>query len=177
MGLYDNIKIPKKFLPPEVAEIEGLHCNFQTKDFENALLDYFINDDGFLKLDKIVETKWIEDSSSFFKGYYEIVKRETVDLYYFFGEIDCCDCAFAKSESGFDYFVDLRLRFDNGQLVSCKLLNIEKTPAKKRFDARKKFNEDMKLASNPKNKLKRFIGKIFWKMSLTLQRWHVSLYK
>lgn len=176
MGLYDNIKIPKKFLPPEVAEIEGLNCNFQTKDFENALLDYFINDDGFLKLDKVVETKWIEDSSSFLKGYYEIVKRETVDVP-FFGEIDCCDCAYAADESGFDYFVDLRLRFDLGWLVSCTLLNIEKIPAKKRFDDRKKIAEQMKRASLPQNKLKRFIGKIFWKMSLTLQRWHVSLFK
>ena len=176
MGLYDNIKIPKKFLPPEVAEIEGLHCNFQTKDFENALLDYFINDDGFLKLDKVVETKWIEDSSSFFKGYYEIVKRETVD-FPFFGEIDCCDCARSEDESGVDYFVDLRLRFDNGQLVSCTHLNIEKTPAKKRFDARREFAAKMKLARSPQNRLKRFIGKIFWKMSLTLQRWHVCLFK
>jgi hypothetical protein len=176
MGLYDNIKIPKKFLPPEVAEIEGLPCNFQTKDFENALLDYFINDDGFLKLDKVVETKWIEDSSSFFKGYREIVKRETVDVA-FFGEIDCCDCAHSKDESGVDYFVDLRLRFDNDQLVSCAPLNIEKTPAKKRFDARREFAAKMKLARSPQNRLKRFIGKIFWKMSLTLQRWHVSLFK
>lgn len=176
MGLYDNIKIPKKFLPPEVAKIEGLNCNFQTKDFENALLDYFINDDGFLKLDKVVETKWIEDSSSFFKGYREIVKRETVDVA-FFGEIDCCDCAHSKDESGVDYFVDLRLRFDNDQLVSCAPLNIEKTPAKKRFDARREFAAKMKLARSPQNRLKRFIGKIFWKMSLTLQRWHVSLFK
>jgi hypothetical protein len=176
MGLFDTVKIPKKFLPPEVAEIESLRCNFQTKDLENALFDYFITDDGFLKLDKVVETKWTEDSSSLFKGYYEIVKRETVDST-FFGELDCCDCAYSEDENGFDYFVDLRLRFDSGQLVSCKLLNIEKTPAKKRFDARKEFAAKMKLASRPANKLKRFIGKIFWKMSSTLQRWHVSLSK
>lgn len=176
MGLYDNIKIPQKFLPQEVAEIENLRCDFQTKDLENALLDYFITDDGFLKLNKVSEGRWVKDDSHVLKGYYEITKRETIDCA-FFGELDCCDCSYAKEESGTDYFVDLRLRFDNGKLISCTLLNIEKTPAKKRFDTRKEFAAKMRLASRPINKLKRFIGKIFWKMSLTLQRWHVSLSK
>jgi hypothetical protein len=176
MGLYDNIRIPQKFLPLEASKIEGLSLNFQTKDLENLLLDYLVTEDGSLKLDKIIESKWTQDDSSFFGGYSEVIKREIVD-FHLFGEIDCCDCAYSKYENGFDYFVDLRLRFDSGQLVSCALLNIEKTPAKKRFDARKEFAAKMKLASRPANKLKRFIGKIFWKMSLTLQRWHVSLCK
>jgi hypothetical protein len=69
MGMFDTIHIHKKFLPTvEVIENNGYSLSsLQTKDFDNLLEEYHVDENGKLFLDK-VEYVIIENNTPPQKG-------------------------------------------------------------------------------------------------------------
>lgn len=174
MSMFDYIHIDKHFLPEEVSHID-FKPDFQTKDFDSLMQEYFI--DGERQLLKYkVEYEWVEDEKSFFGGYGKEVSR-VAEKFPFFGEIEACQIYNAPDRSGVDYFLDLKLRFDTGKLVKTSVLKLQETPAVERF----KMQEEIKrmLANKPsfKYRAKRILGRACWKISMFFQRLHVIINK
>lgn len=174
MSMFDYIHIDKHFLPEEVSHID-FKPDFQTKDFDNLMREYFIDGEGQLLKYK-VEYEWVEDKDSLFGGYGKEVSRVT-EKFPFFGEIEACQIYNAPDRSGTDYFLDLKLRFDSGKLVKTSVLRLQETPAVERF----KKQEELKrmLANKPsfKDRAKRILGRACWKISMFFQRLHVTINK
>lgn len=174
MGMFDYIHVDKHFLPEEVSHID-FKPDFQTKDFDSLMQEYFI--DGERQLLKYkVEYEWIEDKKSFFGGYGKEVSR-VAEKFPFFGEIEACQIYNSPDRNGVDYFLDLKLRFDSGKLVKTSVLSLQETPAAERF----KKQEELKrmLANKPtlKDRFKRIVGRACWKISMFFQRLHVIVNK
>jgi hypothetical protein len=106
MGLYDTIHIPKKFLPLTKKELqEDVESeNFQTKSFNQRLLEFRVNED------KMFEINWRSDES-------KEIEEDTWEI------ISLTDAIhFSVYFINSNHRVDLLSVFENGKMKTVKEL-------------------------------------------------------
>ena len=186
--MFDSINY-KYFAPLETTEdikklnidVEGF--TFQTKDLDNCLETYIINEKGRL-IHKKVKYKWVDDDNAFLKGYMDEESHELVDtnyhgdiLFYAFEYIDVDDKEFSVD-------VDYKARFTNGNL---EFINLEKSSVKettgrkeeqeKYFNSFKKqkqkwYNRCIFNTRSYNNYFRLPVTRFFYSLSRVFQRLH-----
>lgn len=190
MGMFDSIECNYPLpLPLEVVDIlpDVYDQEFQTKDLENLLDLYYLNEDGRLYWRKR-KYEWKDDDSSFLKGYMDVVEEEVIPQD-FHGILNfyCYETVYASESTtaGIDVTIDYLVKFTNGKLENIEVLSYEITDAtdrlvrlKETFDA---FEEQKKRWYNkyifhtkfwrfvknkiilaPVNLLRKSIDKLYW---------------
>ncbi len=130
MGMFDSIKVDYPLpLPLEVINIlpDIYDQEFQTKDFDNLLDNYLLNEDGQLIHSK-KEYKWKDDDDSFLKGYMDVIKEEMVP-FDFHGIVNfyCYETVHENptSDKAKDIIIDYMAKFTNGKLENIEILSYE----------------------------------------------------
>ena len=160
---------------------------FQTKDLENLLDDYYLNEDGILYWRKR-KYEWKDDDNAFLKGYMDVVEEEVVPTdfhgvlnFYFYETVYQNEFDVLAKDVTIDYLA----KFTNGKLENIEVLSYEITDATVRItdlkNTMKKHEERRNRWYNKyifytkswrfiKNKiilnfidlLRRFLDKIYW---------------
>lgn len=156
MGLFDSIECNYPLpLPLEVVDIlpDIYEVEFQTKDLENLMDLYVLNEDGYLSYRKR-EYKWKDDNSSFLKGYMEVVSEEIVPEnfhgvlnFYCYetlrdGEIYIESGDPESPVHGTDISIDYLAKFTNGKLTNIEILDYEILDATDRLTEIKKIHKE-----------------------------------
>jgi hypothetical protein len=138
IGMFDSIQCNYPLpLPLEVVNVlpDLFDQEFQTKDFENLLDNYILNEEGELFHIK-KEYKWKTGGESFLErslegsleGSLEVVKEETVP-YNFHGVVNFYCYATVNEDSTSDKAQDVSLeylaKFTNGKLENIELFSYE----------------------------------------------------
>lgn len=166
MGMFDTVLVKKELIAPLVEpdileaiqkDIEDGFLNFQTKDLENALFTYKIEEDKKLMVQKY---DWVKDPDSKFgiKGEDRAYEWDTrtieIQIYDWLGEV---------GED--DIFITFLLIFIKGEVEEIKVHKIERTPISL-IKKRAKFYEERrkKIEATFEWKLWRFLGDAEWKI-------------
>jgi hypothetical protein len=190
MGMFDSIQCNYPLpLPLEVVDIfpDVYDQEFQTKDLENLLDLYYLNEDGTLNWRKR-KYKWKDDDSAFFKGYMDVIEEEIVPVD-FHGVLNfyCYETIHEdeSSDKAKDVSIDYLAKFTNGKIENIEILSYEIQDATVRIiqlkDTMQKHEERRKRWYNKyifytkywkfiKNKiilapidlLRKFLDKIYW---------------
>ena len=190
MGMFDSIKCNYPLpLPLEVVDIlpDLYDLEFQTKDLENLLDDYYLNEDGLLLWHKR-KYEWKDDDSAFLKGYMDVVEEEIIPTD-FHGVINfyCYETVHEdeSSDKAKDITIDYLAKFTNGKLENIEILDYEvrdatvriinlKNTMKEHEERRKRwynkyiFNTKYwrfiknKIILNPIDLLRKFLDKLYW---------------
>jgi hypothetical protein len=130
MGMFDSIQCNYPLpLPLEVIDImsDPYDQEFQTKDLENLLDLYYLNNDGVLYWHK-KKYEWKDDDSSFLKGYMDVVEEEIVPTD-FHGVLNfyCYETVEEDMENNKakDVTIDYLAKFTNGKLENIEILSYE----------------------------------------------------
>lgn len=190
MGMFDSIKCNYPLpLPLEVIDImpDPYDQEFQTKDLENLLDDYYLNEDGLLLWHKR-KYAWKDDDSAFLKGYMDVVEEEIVPTD-FHGVLNfyCYETVYEdkSSDKAKDITIDYLAKFTNGKLENIEVLSYEIRDVTARIidlkNTMKKYEErrnrwynkyifytrgwkffKTKVILNPINLLRNLFDKIYW---------------
>jgi hypothetical protein len=160
---------------------------FQTKDLENLLDLYYLNEDGTLNWRK-QKYEWKDDDSAFLKGYMEVVEEEIVPID-FHGILNfyCYETIHEdeSSDKAKDISIDYLAKFTNGKIENIEILSYEirdatvriielKNTMKKHEERRKRwYNKYIfytktwrfiknKIILAPLNFLRKGVDKIYW---------------
>jgi hypothetical protein len=180
MGMFDNIKCKKEL--PLNEELKSLQLDwkeveFQTKDLENCLCEYFLTEDGKL-LERIEEKEYIPYSESEKKDkgtrpwdlwkdvIVKNVREEEINHHgaiNFYTTLD-----YTEKE---DIWVEFKAYFIYGKLDKIELFEYKKYQS--RVISNEKWKEKMSLEEakfwNRTKKVLRFVGwKWFWKKTSNL---------
>jgi hypothetical protein len=130
MGMFDSIQCNYPLpLPLEVIDVmpDPYDQEFQTKDLENLLDLYYLNEDGVLSWHKKKYT-WKDDDSAFLKGYMDVVEEEIVPID-FHGVLNfyCYETVEEDIENNKakDVTIDYLAKFTNGKLENIEILSYE----------------------------------------------------
>ena len=134
IGMFDSIQCNYLLpLPLEVIDVlpDVYDQEFQTKDFENLLEGYILNEDGeLLRIQK--EYEWKDDDSTFLKGYMDVVNEEIVPST-FHGIVNfyCYETVHEDphSDKAKDVSIDYCAKFTNGKLENIEVLSYKITDA------------------------------------------------
>ena len=190
IGMFDSIECnyPLPF-PLEVVDImPDLYVQeFQTKDLENLLDLYYLNEDGILYWRKR-KYEWKDDDNAFLKGYMDVVEEEIVPTD-FHGVLNfyCYETVEKDLENNQakDVTIDYLAKFTNGKLENIEVLSYEiidatvriidlKNTMRKHEERRKRwYNKYIfytkgwrfiknKIILAPINLLRKFLDKIYW---------------
>jgi hypothetical protein len=139
MGMFDSIRCDYPLpLPLEVIDImpDVYDNEFQTKDFDNTLELYILNEDGDLLYRKR-QYHWVDDDSAFLKGYMDVTKEEIVP-YDFHGVVNFYCYETVRDEEAnkkaTDISIDYLAKFTNGRLENIEILSYEINDATERLD-------------------------------------------
>lgn len=128
--MFDSIECDYPLpLPLEVIDImpDPYSQEFQTKDLENLMDTYILNEEGELLWIK-KEYKWKDDDDSFLKGYMEVTKQEIVPTN-FHGILNfyCYETVYDETTSNNvkDVSIDYLAKFTNGKLENIEILSYE----------------------------------------------------
>ena len=139
MGMFDSISCDYPLpLPLGVIDImpDVYDNEFQTKDFDNALELYILNEDGNLQYRKR-QYHWVDDDSAFLKGYMDVTKEEIVP-YDFHGVVNfyCYETIRDEEDNkkATDVSIDYLAKFTNGKLENIEILSYEINDATERLD-------------------------------------------
>jgi len=174
MGMFDSIECNYPLpLPLEVIDImpDIYDQEFQTKDLENLLDLYYLNEDGILYWRKR-KYQWKDDDEAFLKGYMEVIEEEIVPSN-FHGVLNfyCYETVYEngqivtlvdKKTKAKDICIDYLAKFTDGKLDFIEILSYEVRDATCRV---------IELAQNLKQANKRanrwynryFFNTKFWK--------------
>ena len=137
--MFDSISCDYPLpLPLEVVDImpDVYDIEFQTKDLDNLLDLYILNEDGNL-LHRQRQYVWKDDDDAFLKGYMEITKEEIVP-YNYHGVVNLyCYETIREEEGGkkaTDISIDYLAKFTNGKLENIEILSYEINDATERLD-------------------------------------------
>ena len=150
MGLFDRI-IVKQPLPLPLAVVDVLpnvyEKEFQTKDLENFLVDYILEDDKLFEVK--VQREWQDDDDAFLKGHFKVVSEEIVASH-FYGAVNfyCYERLHTGENQGLDISLDYLAKFNDGVLVDLSLLGFEIEDASKDILATKQFYRDLEMKRN-----------------------------
>jgi hypothetical protein len=138
MGMFDSIECNYPLpLPLDVVDVlpDIYDQEFQTKDLENLLELYYLNEDGDLLWRKR-KYEWKDDDSTFLKGYMDVVSEETVRQD-FHGILNfyCYETVYSSEDrnSGIDVSIDYLAKFTNGKVENIEVLSYEITDATERL--------------------------------------------
>jgi hypothetical protein len=130
MGMFDSIQCNYPLpLPLEVVDIfpDVYDQEFQTKDLENLLDLYYLNEDGILYWRKR-KYEWKDDDSAFLKGYMEVSEEEIVPTD-FHGILNfyCYETIHENesSDKAKDISIDYVAKFTNGKIENIEILTYE----------------------------------------------------
>jgi len=190
MGMFDSIECNYPLpLPLEVVDIlpDPYDQEFQTKDLENLLDLYYLNEDGVLYWRKR-KYEWKDDDSAFLKGCMNVVEEEVVPTD-FHGVLNfyCYETVheYESSDKAKDVTIDYLAKFTNGKLENIEVLSYEVRDATVRIidlkNTMQKYEERRKRWYNKyifytkywrfiKNKiilapvdlLRKFLDKVYW---------------
>lgn len=190
MGMFDSIECNYPLpLPLEVIDVmPDIYDNeFQTKDLENALELYYLNEDGSLS-ERKRQYQWKDDDSAFLKGYMDVINEEIVTSN-FHGILNfyCYETVYSSPDrnSGIDVSIDYLAKFTNGKLENIEVLSYEvkdatwriidlKNTMKKHEERRNRwYNKYIfytkswrfiknKIILNPIDLLRRLLDKVYW---------------
>ena len=190
MGMFDSIECNYPLpLPLEVVDImpDLYEQEFQTKDLENLLDLYYLNEDGILYWRKR-KYEWKDDDEAFLKGYMDVVEEEIVPTD-FHGVLNfyCYETVEKDLENNKakDVTIDYLAKFTNGKLENIEVLSYEiidatvriidlKNTMKKHEERRKRwYNKYIfytkgwkwiksKIILAPIDLLRKFLDKIYW---------------
>ena len=173
MGMFDEIKVKHDLLLPEEIkslDIDWKEVRFQTKDLENLLDEYLINNDALYQ--RIVELEYIEyteeekkqnrKSKKFFPIYKDVIEKSSYHkkMDDFHGSINFYHYGELNDEE--DFMVDFIAHFSYGNLDRIKLLKFEK------FESRKINSKQWQLkmeeeAKKPWNRFKHYAKYVGWR--------------
>jgi hypothetical protein len=190
MGMFDSIECNSPLpLPLEVVDVlpDPYDQEFQTKDLENLLDLYYLNEDGILYWRKR-KYEWKDDDNAFLKGYMDVVEEEVVPTD-FHGVLNfyCYETVEEDIENNKakDVTIDYLAKFTNGKLENIEVLSYEirdatvriidlKNTMKKHEERRKRwYNKYLfytkgwkfiknKIILNPIDLLRKFLDKLYW---------------
>lgn len=190
MGMFDSIQCNYPLpLPLEVIDVmpDLYDQEFQTKDLENLLDLYYLNEDGVLSWHK-KKYAWKDDDSAFLKGYMDVVEEEIVPTD-FHGVLNfyCYETVEEDIENNKakDVTIDYLAKFTNGKLENIEILSYEiidatvriidlKNTMKKHEERRNRwYNKYIlhtkswrfiknKIILNPIDLLRRLLDKVYW---------------
>ena len=190
MGMFDSIECNCPLpLPLEVVDIfpDIYDQEFQTKDLENLLDLYYLNEDGVLYWRKR-KYEWKDDNNAFLKGYMDVVDEEVVPTD-FHGVLNfyCYETVHEdeSSDKAKDVTIDYLAKFTNGKLENIEVLSYEvrdatvriidlKNTMKKHEERRKRwYNKYVfhtkywrfiknKIILAPIDLLRKFLDKVYW---------------
>jgi hypothetical protein len=130
IGMFDSIECNYPLpLPLEVVDIlpDPYDQEFQTKDLENLLDLYYLNEDGVLYWRKR-KYEWKNDDSAILKGYMDVVDEEVVPTD-FHGVLNfyCYETVHEdeSSDKAKDVTIDYLAKFTNGKLENIEVLSYE----------------------------------------------------
>jgi hypothetical protein len=174
MGMFDEIKVKHDLpIPEEVRglDIDWKEVRFQTKDLENLMDEYLIDNNALYQ--RIVELEYIEFSEEekkqnkknkrWFPIHKDVIEKSSYHKkiedfhasinFYHYGE---------QLNDDEDFMVDFIAHFIYGNLDRIELLKFEK------FESRKITNEQWKLkmkeeAKKPWNRFKHYANYIGWR--------------
>ena len=128
--MFDSIECNYPLpLPLEVVDImpDLYEQEFQTKDLENLLDLYYLNEDGILYWRKR-KYEWKDDDEAFLKGYMDVVEEEIVPTD-FHGVLNfyCYETVEKDLENNKakDVTIDYLAKFTNGKLENIEVLSYE----------------------------------------------------
>ena len=155
MGMFDSIYcnclLP---LPLEVVDLnlDIYSIEFQTKDFDNIMSNFFITEEGRI-MEEIVERKWVDDDNAFLKGYMKPISSHTRDVN-FHGVVEfyCYEDVHVQ-----DSIHTLNLtylgKFTDGTLISLEVLEYSVTDnTQERLETRQHLRELMVQQQHPMRK-------------------------
>lgn len=188
--MFDSIQCNYPLpLPLEVVDIfpDPYDQEFQTKDLENLLDLYYLNEDGTLYWRKR-QYEWIDDDNAFLKGYMDVVDEEIIPTNYH-GVLNfyCYETVHEdeSSDKAKDISIDYLAKFTNGKIENIEVLSYEITDAtvriielkntmKKHEERRKRwYNKYIfytktwrfiknKIILDPIDLLRKSLDKIYW---------------
>jgi hypothetical protein len=191
MGMYDELIVKKSLpLPKELKKLKNWkEYRFQTKDFDNYLGEYFINERGVL-YEVHVEREYVEYSKEeresqnikLWALYKEVIEKSRTNkkldyhgkiLFYTFEELD----------ENTDFWLEFVAYFSYGKLDKIELVKFEtETGRKERLN---KWTESYKeTADLPWNKFKMYLRKYlgwnrFWNRVISFLHkiiWFINRY-
>jgi len=146
MGMYDSIVCKYPLPMPDDPKGYSGSDDFQTKDFDQSLATYTIDENGQLFIHRY-EGEWEpgnKDSKSFIGkiGYFKTTKKwleelKTTTTIIFYDYIH-------SQNTDYDYFIEYESVFVNGKITSVKLIKFEATDNAERKRKDIEFNEQMK---------------------------------
>jgi hypothetical protein len=171
MGMYDDLIIKKEIpLPVELKSlnIDWKNHKFQTKDLDNCLLEYFINEEGFL-FEHVVEREYIAYTKEERKSrkikpwdlWKEVIEKETYDkkIEDYHGKI--LFYTYDKYDENNDFWLEFNAYFIYGKLDKIELKQFKKE--KSRTISNQQFiNEYKKQQKQPWNLFKKYASYIGW---------------
>jgi hypothetical protein len=130
IGMFDSIQCNYPLpLPLEIVDhLPNIYdLEFQTKDFDNLLDEYILNEDGTLSLIK-KQYQWKDDDNAFLKGYMDIVSEEIVSSS-FHGVVNfyCYETVEEDLEKNKakDITIDYLAKFTDGKIDFIEVLSYE----------------------------------------------------
>jgi hypothetical protein len=167
MGMFDTIAVKDQLIKPLVdkdifeaiqKDVEDSFLSFQTKDLENCLFYYKIDEDK-----KLMQQKYgfVEDETEFLGGRSEFQEatHDTRTTYIEF--YDHLGCVGEDS-----VFITFKAHIVKGEMQDLSVFKIERTNIKEQQEATKKFQERWeKIRSTPEWKLRDFLNNIEWKIN------------
>lgn len=130
MGMFDSVQCNYPLpLPLDVVDIfpDPYEKEFQTKDLENLLDHYILNEDGELLWIK-KKYEWKDDDSHFLKGYLEVTKEEIIPSD-FHGTLNFYSYETVKEDvennTAKDISIDYLAKFTNGKIENIEILSYE----------------------------------------------------
>ena len=130
MGMFDSIQCNYPLpLPLEVVDIlpDLYDQEFQTKDLENLLDLYYLNENGTLCWRKR-KYEWKDDDNAFLKGYMDVIEEEIVPVD-FHGTLNfyCYETIHEdeSSDKAKDVSIDYLAKFTNGKIENIEILSYE----------------------------------------------------
>jgi hypothetical protein len=190
MGMFDSIQCNHPLpLPLEVVDIfpDPYDQEFQTKDLENLLDLYYLNEDGTLYWRKR-KYEWVDDDNAFLKGYMDVIEEEMAPTN-FHGVLNfyCYETIHENesSDKAKDISIDYLAKFTNGKLENIEILSYEiidatvriielKNTMKKHEECRQRwYNKYIfytrywrfiknKIILNSIDFLRKFLDKVYW---------------
>lgn len=170
MGMFDYLKVKKPVpLPEEVKplNIDWKNIEFQTKDLENCLIEYFIGEDDFLYETQIeheyvpyTEEEKKDKNHRAWSPWKNVIEKSRTDVKVdFHGKIGFYTYETLNEEQ--DFSLDYEAYFIYGKLDKLELKKFEKFPSRKK-EQEKFFKELEEKQNTPSRRFKKAMRRVGW---------------
>lgn len=148
MGMYDSVEVLYKLPLPENPMGYTGSDNFQTKDLENCLSIYQINENGELFKEER-ETEWVEGDPNSKTIFGKMGHAKTIKAWWekvnYHGVLSIYD--YRQTSGDYDYWIEYKLTYSSGRIDSVEISQFECHSNKKR----KEQDEEFKIRMQKRN--------------------------